>query len=309
MGVERGALTTTRPAPRRRRWSGDQSLTVALLAPSLALILGFTIYPVVSSLWISLHRVSLILPTQPWVGLDNYAALVANPYFWDAFWRTAYFTVASLALQCALGLGIALVLNEPFPGRGVLRAIVLIPWAISTIVNGILWQWIYNAQYGALNGVLYQLGLIRQPLAWLGDPWWALNMVILADTWKMTPFYAVMFLAALLVIPKGIYESASIDGANAWRRFTSVTLPFLQPIILIILVLRTVQTFRVFDIIYILTQGGPANGTTVLAFFVYQQSFKTLNFGVGSAAAFVIGLATLGLAGGYFRLLHRETVL
>lgn len=294
-------------AARRRRWSGDHALVVALLAPSFLLIGAFTLYPVLSAFWISLHRVSLILPVQPFVGLGNYATLASNEYFWDALWRTAYFTVVSLVLQCLLGLGMALVLNEPFWGRGVLRAIVLIPWAISTIVNGILWQWIYNAKYGALNGLLIQLGIIREPVSWLGDPLLALNMVIVADTWKLIPFYAVMFLAALQTIPKELYEAADIDGANAWRRFTSVTLPFLRPIVLVVLVLRTVQTFRVFDIIYVLTQGGPANGTTVLAFYVYQQSFKTLNFGLGSAAAFAIGLATLALATGYFRLLNRES--
>lgn len=303
------AISRSGSKPTRARWVSEQSVIILLLVPSLLLIFGFTIYPIFDAFWISLHRVSLILPKQPFVGLQNYTTLLATDYFWQSFWRTAYFTVVSLVIQCLLGLGIALVLNEEFWGRGVLRGIVLIPWAVSTIVNGILWQWIYNANYGALNGLLLQIGLIHAPVTWLGDPVRALNMVIVADTWKMTPFYAIMFLAGLQMISQDLYEAAAIDGANVWKRFLRVTLPFLYPILLIILVLRTVQTFRVFDIIYVLTQGGPANGTTVLAFYVYQQSFQSLNFGFGSAVAFVIGLITLILAVAYFRLLHRDSVL
>lgn len=283
-------------------------LAVALVIPTLVIVFGLTVYPMFYSFWISLHERNLIKArnASPFIGLANYANVIKDSYFWDSTWRTLYFTVASLVVQVVLGLAMALVLNERFVGRTFLRAVILIPWAIPTIVNGVLWQWIYNANYGALNGLLLQLGLIDDPQLWLGQPLRALNMILIADTWKMLPFYALMFLAALQTIPGDLYESAKIDGANAWWRFTNVTVPFLKPMLLVVLVLRTLQTFRVFDIIYILTQGGPGGGTRVISFYTYEVSFLNLDFGYGAALSFVIGLITLAIALVYIRLLRTE---
>lgn len=298
--------------PRARRFarlrSGERMLAIALVIPTLVIVFGFTVYPMFYSFWISLHQRNLIKARDatPFVGLANYADVIKDSYFWESTWRTLYFTVVSLVVQVVLGLAMALVLNERFVGRTLVRALILIPWAIPTIVNGVLWQWIYNANYGALNGLLLQLGLIDDPQLWLGQPLRALNMILIADTWKMLPFYALMFLAALQTVPSELYESAKIDGANAWWRFANVTLPFLKPMLLVVLVLRTLQTFRVFDIIYILTQGGPGGGTRVISFYTYEVSFLNLDFGYGAALSFAIGFITLAIAWGYIRLLRSE---
>jgi ABC-type sugar transport system permease subunit len=207
-------------------------------------------------------------------------------------------------LQVPLGILVALLLNQKFFGQNVLRAVILIPWAVPTIVNGALWQWIYQANFGALNGLLLQFGLIDGPVLWLGSPQLALNMVIVADTWKVLPFCAITFLAGLQTIPHELYEAAEVDGAGIWHRFVDVTLPHLLPVILIIFVLRTVESFRAFDIIYQLTQGGPAGGTTVLAYEAYLTSFLKLQFGYGSAISLIIAAASCLLAIVYFRLLR-----
>jgi multiple sugar transport system permease protein/N,N'-diacetylchitobiose transport system permease protein len=298
--------------PRARRFArlrpGERMLAIALVIPTLVIVFGLTVYPMFYSFWISLHQRNLIKARDatPFVGLANYAAVLKDGYFWDSAWRTLYFTVASLVVQIVLGLAMALVLNERFVGRTFVRALILIPWAIPTIVNGVLWQWIYNANYGALNGLLLQLGLIDDPQLWLGQPLRALNMILIADTWKMLPFYALMFLAALQTVPGDLYESAKVDGANAWWRFANVTMPFLKPMLLVVLVLRTLQTFRVFDIIYILTQGGPGGGTRVISFYTYEVSFLNLDFGYGAALSFAIGFITLAIAWAYIRLLRTE---
>lgn len=297
-------------APTRRlvghRELSDRMLLIALLAPSLLLIFGMTIYPLLYSLWISLHRYSLLFPTQPFIGLENYRQAFAQPLFWESVIVTLSFAVGSLVIQVPLGIGIALLLNERFHGRNLLRAAVLIPWAIPTTVNAVMWQWIYDANYGALNGLLLQLGIIESYIVWLADRVRALNLVLLADTWKVLPLYILMFLAGLQTIPRELYEAAAMDGAGPWRRFLDVTLPGLKAILLVVLVLRTVQVFKVFDIIYLLTRGGPGGGTTVISFFTYQQTFQALNFGVGAAVGAVIGLSTLLAALLHFKLLHTE---
>lgn len=300
------------PEARLRRQArfqlGERALAIMLVSPTLLIVFGLTIYPIVYAFWLSLHQVDLIKARDdvPFVGLANYVTALTTSYFWDSSWRTLYFTVVSLVVQVVLGVAVALVLNENFVGRNLVRALILIPWALPTIVNGILWQWIYNANYGALNGLLLQLGLIDQPQLWLGEPMRALNMILIADTWKVLPFYVLMFLAALQTIPGELYESAKIDGAGAWGRFLHVTLPFLRPMLLVVLVLRTLQTFRVFDIIYILTQGGPGGGTRVITFYAYEASFLNLNFGFGAAISFLIGVITLAIALAYIRLLRTE---
>ena len=294
------------PATKMRRELGERPLLALLLVPSLLLIFGLTIYPLCDSLWISLHRYSLLRPDRSFIGLGNYQRLGDLPLFWQSVRVTLYFAAASLLIQVPLGIGIALLLNERFHGRGGLRAAVLLPWAIPTIGNAVMWQWIFDANHGALNGLLKQLGFINSYIIWLGDRGRAINLVLLADTWKVLPFYVVMFLAALQGIPQELYEAAEIDGAGAWKKFLYVTLPGLKAVLLIVLVLRTVQVFKVFDIIYLLTRGGPAGGTTVISFFTYQQTFQSLNFGIGAAVGVVIGMSTLLAALLHFKLLHSD---
>jgi ABC-type sugar transport system permease subunit len=176
------------------------------------------------------------------------------------------------------------------------------------VVNGALWEWIYNPSFGALNGILIQLGVLNEPVIWLGPPLRAMNLVILADTWKVLPFYMLIFLAGLQTIPEELYDAIKVDGGSAFDSLRHIILPFLQPFLLIILVLRTMETFRVFDIIYMLTKGGPAGATTVISFYTFQTTFHSLEFGQGASMAFLTGGATLVLALVYYRLFKSEPV-
>ncbi len=281
-----------------RRWV----LPVVFIAPSLLVIFGVMLYPIALVIWTSLFRATPILPTRPFVGLQNYLSLARDPEFWRAMERTLYFVVASLVVEMTAGLAVALVLHAEFIGRRWVRAIALLPWAVPTIVNGAMWGWIYNPNYGALNGLLHQLGLIQHPVSWLGAPWLAMNMVIIADAWRETPFYVILFLTALQAIPREMYEASEVDGASPVQAFFALTLPFLRPTVLLLLIVRTIETFRVFGIIYVLTRGGPANGTMVVGYLAYQQTFSFLNFGHGAALAVIITASIVILTAFYLRM-------
>ncbi|HXX38591.1 MAG TPA: sugar ABC transporter permease [bacterium] len=269
----------------------------------MIVVFGVMVYPIMYAVWLSLFQSNPILPGRPFVGLGNYVAMAHDPEFWHALGRTFYFVAVSLIVETIAGLAIAVVLNAEFVGRRLVRAIAIVPWAVPTIVNGLLWSWIYNPDYGALNGLLKALGVIQNNVNWLGSPGLALNMVIIADAWRETPFYVILFLAGLQVIPQELYNAAAVDGATMWQTFARITLPLLQPALLLILILRTLETFRVFSIIYILTRGGPANGTMVLGYLAYQQTFSFLNFGYGSAMSVAITAATIVLTLFYLRAL------
>jgi len=269
----------------------------------MIVVFGVMVYPVAYAVWLSLFQSNPILPGRPFVGLDNYVTMARDPEFWRAMGRTFYFVAVSLIVETIAGLAVALVLNAEFVGRRIVRTIAIVPWAVPTIVNGILWSWIYNPDYGALNGLLKALGVIQNNVNWLGSPGLALNMVIIADAWRETPFYVILFLAGLQVIPLELYNAAAVDGATTRQTFVRITLPLLQPTLLLILILRTLETFRVFGIIYVLTRGGPANGTMVLGYLVYQQTFSFLNFGYGSAMSIAITAATVVLTLFYLRAL------
>ena len=284
----------------------EKVLAWGLVVPTLLIVFATALGPLIYAGWLSFHDVSVRLAAREFIGIDNYVDIVKSPIFRASVLRTAYFSVVSLAIQIPLGIAMALVLNQKFVGRNIVRAVILIPWAIPTIVNGVLWQWIYNGSYGALNGLLYQFGLIEKPIAWLGMPWRAMNMVILADTWKVLPFYVVLFLAGLQTIPTELYDAAAVDGAGNIAKFRHVILPYLRPLLLVVLIVRTMETFRVFDIVYMLTLGGPAGGTMVIAFHTYQVTFLSLKFGYGTALSFLIALIVLLLALVYIRILRTE---
>lgn len=290
-----------------REYSRDQvRLAFLLVAPSMLIIVGLTFIPIVYAFYISLHELSLLRPGTTFIWFGNYVQMLQDAEVGASLLRTLYYTAASIAVQIVLGILVAVCLNERFVGRSLLRGLIILPWAIPTVVNALLWQWIYNPNYSVLNALLMQFGLIDKDIQWLAKPFLALNSVMLADTWRMLPFYVIMFLGALQSIPAELYEAAKVDGASAIARFWKITVPFLRHIILVILVLRTVQVLRVFDIIYIMTKGGPANGTMVISFLTYYQSFKFLNFGYGAALAFVIALLTFVISVMYIRLLSSQ---
>ncbi|HEY8346429.1 MAG TPA: sugar ABC transporter permease [Symbiobacteriaceae bacterium] len=285
----------------------DRIYALIFISPALLVTFCLVLAPLAFAFWTSLHRYTLTLPERPFVGLANYLGALSDPAFWRAVGRTAYFTGMSTWLELVLGLLIALLLNQRFAGRGLLRGLVLIPWALPTMVNGMMWRWIYHPNYGALNALLTQLGLISEYRNWLGSPLLAMNMVILADVWKMTPLAALILLANLQAIPQEQYEAAAIDGAGSWQRFRFITLPWLRSGILVVLVFRTIEAFKVFDIIYIMTRGGPANGTQTIAYYAYTEAFSSLQFGRGAAISYLIAIAITLMAVVYFRLIRDET--
>ncbi len=273
---------------------------VLFLAPAMAVLAAVTIYPIIYVLWLSLHRRLLIFNISKFTGLENYGSLLRDERFWNAFYNTAYFTLLSVSLELVLGIAIAVLLDRAFKGKGTMRSIVLIPWAIPTVVSAKMWEWMYNSDFGILN---YLLGA---NINWLGSPIWAINAAVFMDVWKTTPFVALLVMAGLEIIPRDLYNSARVDGASRWYIFTRITLPLLKPVILIVLIFRTLDAFRVFDAIYVLTGGGPANTTETLSIYAYNMLFQTLQFGYGSTISvtvfFCVGIITIL----YVRLLRRE---
>jgi multiple sugar transport system permease protein len=270
------------------------------VAPAIALLSLVTVYPVLSVLYLSLHRRLLIFDISKFVGLDNYRFLLTDDRFWNAFRNTVYFTGASVSLELASGLALAVLMNRAFRFRGLFTAIILVPWAIPTVVSARMWEWIYNTDFGILNH------LLGVKINWLGSPFWALNAAVFMDVWKTAPFVVILLLAGLKVIPTELYQAARIDGAGAWPIFRRITLPLLMPVVLVVLIFRTLDAFRVFDAVYVLTGGGPANTTETLSIYAYKVLFQTLQFGYGSTLSMVVFLCVGVISVLYIRLLSGE---
>jgi len=239
------------------------------------------------------------------VGLSYYAATLSSAEFWDDFQRTFYFTIVSTAVETVAGVSVALLLNERFAGVKFLRAIIILPWAIPTVVNASLWKLIFNGQYGVFNAILQRVGLIDTYQSWLGSPDMAMNMIIVGDAWKMTPLAVIFFLAALQNVNRDIYEAAEIDGAGAVRRFFTLTLPYLRPVILVVIIMRTVEKFKAFDIFYIMTRGGPSNSTRTLMYGAYRKAFANLDSSNASVYAYLIAIIVMILTVAYIRIERR----
>ena len=275
----------------RKRKKDYQSRTAyAMIAPAVLIIFGMGVFPVVYSIWLSFNDVNPMTFDTDFIGLENYKDIFVNPEFWQSIGITLYFCVVSIVIQLILGFLVAMLLNQKFVGRGIVRALILLPWAVPTIVNANLWNWILNANYGILNRLLMKLGIISDSIAWLSDG----GTAVLAVT---------TLLAGLQTVSKSVWEAAVVDGAGAWRRLRAVYIPALKPMILVILVLRTIQAIRVFDIVYVLTKGGPANKTMVISFYSYYETFNYLNYGKGAAIAMVIAVLALVLSLVYFKVL------
>ena len=268
--------------------------------PAIILFCLVTVYPVFSVLSLSLHRRLPIFDISKFTGLDNYRFLLSDDRFWNAFRNTAYFTALSVTFELLLGLCIAVLLNRPFRSKGIVTALVLVPWAVPTVVSARMWEWIYNTDFGILN---YLLGI---KINWLGSPFWAMNAAVFMDVWKTTPFVVILLLAGLKVIPRDLYHAARIDGAGPWPIFTKITLPLLMPVIIVVLIFRTLDAFRIFDALYVLTGGGPANTTETLSIYAYKVLFQTLQFGYGSALSVIVFLCTGAITVAYIRLLRAE---
>lgn len=277
-----------------------------LMAPCLLAVCVFAFYPIAHSVWLSLHRVVLGLPGlgQPWVGLGNYQRLLADPQALGALGNTLVFVAVSTAAELVIGLGIALVVNASFRGRGWVRAAVLVPWAIPTVVASQMWRFLASDQYGLINLALHGSDVAAYQ-AWLAQPGWALVMVICADVWKTSSFAALIILAGLQTIPRELYEAAALDGAGPLRRFWHVTLPALRPSLAIALIFRTMDAFRVFDLVYVMTQGGPGDGTNVLQFLGYKMMFAEGLMGAGAAVSVLVFVVVLVVSLAYLALFRR----
>jgi multiple sugar transport system permease protein len=271
------------------------------LAPTLLILAVVTLYPLFYVFWLSLHRRLLIFDISKFIGLENYGFLLSDDRFWNALYNTVYFTAVSVFLELILGLAIAMLLNRGFKGKGIMRSIILVPWVIPTVVSAKMWEWMYNPDFGILN---YMLGA---NINWLGSPFWALNAAVFVDVWKTTPFVVLLLMARLQTIPVDLYQAARVDGASNWYIFRRITLPLLMPMILIVLIFRTLDAFRVFDVIYVLTGGGPGNTTETLSIYAYKTLFQTLQFGYGSALAVTVFICVAITTIFYVKLLRRGT--
>jgi multiple sugar transport system permease protein len=299
------SISDARRSARPARRSSVESLRLPIFLTLPTLIIVFVVIgiPLVYSLALSLHRINML--TQQWVfvGLQNYLEILPNPDFLEAMGRTLYFAVVTVGGGLALGMAMALVLNRRFWGRGILRSLVLVPWAMSPVAVGILWAWMLNGNYGTFNGILFDLGLIDQPIAWLADGWAALNLVALVHIWNQAPLASLLILAGLQSMPENLHRAARIDGAGPWARFTRITLPWLRPMLLLVLILTTINSIMAFDLFWTITKGGPGSATTVFSWMGYAYAFQFFRFGEGAAILYVLTILCLVLAFVYLKLL------
>lgn len=284
-----------------------------LLLPALLVLLLVYAYPILRSIWLSLYTQNLGTELQPvFTGLDNYGRMVQDGRFWQSILNTTVFTVSSLIFELILGMCIALVLNQAFRGRSAVRTIAIIPWALPTALIATTWAWIFNAEFGVWNDILMRLGIIGegQGINWLGNPTLAMMAVIAADVWKTTPFISILLLAGLQSISGDLYEAHAIDGATAWQSFRQITLPLLMPQILIASLFRFAQAFGIFDLIAVMTGGGPAGATETVSIYVYATIMRYLDFGYGAALVVITFLVLiLAVALAIFLLSRTRTAL
>ncbi|RMG04528.1 MAG: sugar ABC transporter permease [Nitrospirae bacterium] len=288
-------------------YNRERAFSLGLITPVTIFVLVFAIIPICYSFYLSMHRIIMGLPGlgEPFVGLENYRRFLSDRVALRALVNTVAFVAISTFFEILFGLLIALVIHQRFKGRGLVRAAVLIPWAIPTVVSSQLWRFIFNDKYGLVNFLFY--GQNTQAYkAFLAHPFYAFTAIVVADVWKTSSFAALLLLAGLQTIPEELYESARIDGAGAWERFRRITLPLLRPAILVALLFRTLDAFRVFDLVFVMTQGGPADSTNVLQYYGYKKIFAEGMLGYGSAISVVVFFVSFAVAMLYIRLIGRR---
>ncbi len=288
-------------SPKRQRSKGipERRLAVLMVSPSMILIAIVAAYPIGYAIWLSLHEYSVrVAGLSRWAGLSNYTNALKSSEFWDAVQTTFIFTGFSVFFETLLGLAMAMAMHSAFRGQGLLRTVVLVPWAVLTVVTAITWQTIFEPTLGFVNSLLGAIGL-PDDTVWLGQSPEALMVMIFADTWKTAPFMALLLLAGLQVIPDDIYEAAKVDGATAWQRFTKITLPLLKPALLVALIFRTLDALRIFDLPFVLTKG--AHGTTTLSLISYETFQTNRILGLGSALAVLTFLIVMIVSFVYIR--------
>jgi len=280
-----------------------------LIIPTLLFVAIFAFYPIIYSVFLSMHRIVLGLPGlgQKFVLFENYRELLNDGVALHSIVNTFLFVAMTTVMEIAFGLIIALVINERFKGRGIVRAAVLVPWAIPTVVASQMWRFIFNDKYGLANFVFFGHD-VGSYIPWLADPVFAFGAIVIADVWKTSSFAALLILAGLQTIPDELYEAARIDGAGPWQQFRTITLPLIKPALLIALLFRTMDAFRVFDLVYVMTQGGPADATNVLQFYGYKKIFAEGMMGYGSTISVVVFFITFAIALSYIKMIGSRLV-
>jgi multiple sugar transport system permease protein len=286
--------------PKRR----EQLVGYLTIAPAFVLILGLTLYPVAYSIWLSLLEKHSFFPQERFIGLENYLYLWKDPEFWASLWLGVVYSVWTIVFQLILGVAAALLLNQSFVGRGLVRGIVLFPYMIPTIVAVILWKWLLNDTYGVVNYWLLALGIVRDPISWLGTDHIMLSTIIMS-VWQFFPFVLLSILARLQTIPEALYEAAKVDGASAFRRFVHITLPQIQGILFVVILLRSIWMFTKFDTVWLMGEGaGAGRFIRTLPVYAYMRTFTYYQAGLGAALAvimFAILVVTTVIYFGLFR--------
>ena len=280
----------------RRAALWRQVMPLALLSPAVLVTLAIVFFPMIQTAWMSLHNYVLFRPKNfDWVGLQNYFNIFQDEVFWISLRHTILWIVITVPAQALLGLATALLLNQKFPWRPLARALIIIPWALPSVVIALMWVWIYDSNYGILNDLLLRVGILETSIPWLANPDTALYAIILTLTWQGFPFFAVMILAGLQSIPQSYYEAASLDGATPWRQFWHITLPGISGVLFTAILLRTIWVANSMDVIFVMTGGGPGYSTYTLPLYSFLEARTNLNFGYGSALAMTFTLMLLGI--------------
>lgn len=292
-----------------RAGAAESAFAYVAILPAIILIALFTIYPFAYSVSASLRHLVLTMPfEQGFVGLQNFHEVVTGYYFANALGNTLSYMLSTLVLVVVLGMLTALFLNSELPGSRLTMLIILIPWAIPTVAAGIIWKLIFHGSYGALNGALYSLGIIREYVAWLSAPLLAKAAVIIAQVWKETPLVAILLLAGLQTIPRELHEAAMIDGGGTLLRFFRVTVPYLKPILFIVCVYESMVGLATFDLLYVMTGGGPGDATALIGWYAYTETFSFLNIGHGAAVSIILALILVGMIFLYLRIIRLEEI-
>ena len=278
---------------------------VVLIAPTVLVFCAVILYPLISAIYLSLFSIYTPTLAGEWVGVDNYTALLASGDFWNAALNTLIWTVGTLTLQLVFGVAMALLLNQSIVFQSLARSLVLFPYFLSTVVAVLVWRWLFNDLYGILNHVLLIAGLIDAPVNWLGQMPNAMISIILVGAWKYFPFVVIVVLARLQSIPEQLYEAATIDGAGPFQRFTDITLPQLRDVLVVVVLLRAIWDFKEFDLIYLMTGGGPVRATQTLSLLVYEEAFRLNRMGMASTYAVAMMLVLLGFTLVYLRQTNR----
>jgi len=276
-----------------------------LIAPTVLVFCAVILYPLISAIYLSLFSIYTPTLAGEWVGVDNYGALLASGDFWNAALNTLIWTVGTLTLQLVCGVAVALLLNQSIVFQSLARSLILFPYFLSTVVAVLVWRWLFNDLYGILNHVLLIAGLIDAPVNWLGQMPNAMISIILVGAWKYFPFVVIAVLARLQSIPEQLYEAATIDGAGPFQRFTDITLPQLRDVLVVVVLLRAIWDFKEFDLIYLMTGGGPVKATQTLSLLVYEEAFRLNRMGMASTYAVAMMLVLLGFTLLYLRQTNR----